>query len=97
MQDGFGWDCAPARRSPARRAKGAAALNAAPQECLRRGGNDAEAWAPASHDRNINSEFIAPGDEFPRTVEGVDQNEAIGNTLRQRAARSLLRHDAHAG
>ena len=76
---------------------GAAALNAAPQECLRGGGDDAEPRTPAGDDRNIDGEFIAPGDELPRAVEGVDQNEAVGDALRQRTARRLLRHDTYAG
>jgi len=73
-----------------------AAFAGAPGE-RRGGGDDAEPRTPAGDDRNIDGEFIAPGDELPRAVEGVDQNEAVGDALRQRTARRLLRHDTYAG
>src|SRR4029453_11728932 len=76
---------------------GAAALDPTPEDSLRRGGNDTETRTSTAHQRNIDRELIPPGDKLRGAVEGVDQDEAARDALRERASHRLLRHHAHPG
>src|SRR5262249_25985959 len=88
-----------ARRSSGRQTQplGAAPLDPTPEDSLRRGGNDTETRTSTAHQRNIDRELIPPGDKLAGAVEGVDQDEAAGDALRERASNRLLRHHAHPG
>src|SRR5262245_62040587 len=88
-----------ARRSSGRQTQplGAAALDPTPEDSPRRGANDTETRTSAAHQRNIDRELVPPGDELSGAVEGVDQDKAAGDALRERAPHRLLRHHAHAG
>src|SRR5258708_38760180 len=60
---------------------GPPAFDPAPQQSLRGGRDNAEAWTPAPHDRDIDGEFVPPGNELARAVERIDQNEAVGKAV----------------
>ena len=90
--------CAARRRSGRKtQPLGAAPHNPPPQDSPRRGGDNAKTRRSAAHERNIDRELIAPGEQLAGAVEGVDQDEAAGNAVGGRAPRRLLRHHAHAG
>ena len=55
---------------------GAAADDAAPDQPERRRADDAEQRRAVGHQREIDGEFVAAGDEFLGAVERVDQEEA---------------------
>ena len=75
---------------------GAAADDAAPQIAERRRADDAEERRPFGHQRDIDRVFVAPGDEFPRAVERVDQKVTAAHyRLRLFARGVLLRNDRH--
>src|SRR5262249_48410619 len=76
---------------------GAAALDPTPEDSPRRGGHDAETRTSAAHERNIDRELIAPGEQLAGAVEGVDQDEVAGDAVGERAPHRLFRHHAHAG
>ena len=77
---------------------GALAFDAAPNNSLRRSGDDTESRLAPAHDRNVDGEFITPGDQFTGPVEGVDQDEAVGDAGGKRAVgrRCFFRHHADA-
>ena len=63
-----------AKRQPFR----AAADDAAPDQPERRGADDAEQRYPVGYQREVDSEFVAAGDEFRGGVQSrVDQKEAV--------------------
>ena len=49
----------------------------APDHSQRRRANNAEQGIAMSDQRQIDGEFVAAGDKFPRAVEWVDQKEAV--------------------
>ena len=83
-----------AKRQPFR----AASDNAAPDQPERGRADDAEQRRPVGHQRQIDGEFVAAGDEFLGAVQRVDQEEAflvgqrgrLGALFRQR--RYVWRH-----
>src|SRR6476660_3907919 len=50
---------------------GAFALDPAPQHAPRRGSDDAETGTSTADDRNVDGEFVPPGQQFTGSVEGV--------------------------
>ena len=73
-----------AKRQPLR----AAADDAAPDQSERRRADDAEQRRAVGHQRQIDGEFVAAGDEFLGAVERVDQEEAVVDKAASPAGRA---------
>ena len=74
-----------------------AADDRAPQQSLRRRGDDAGDRNAVRHDGDVDGEFVAPGEEFLGAVERVDDDEARLQTRIFRAADAFLRDHRYAG
>ena len=72
-------------------------LDAAPEHALCRRSDNADLRTTAAEKREIDREFVAPGDELAGTIEGIDEYEFAGEVFRDRGARRLFRDDGNAG
>ena len=73
-----------ARRRSGRQAQALGRPASAPRQSMpqRRRRHDAEHRAPAAHDRDIDGELVAAGDEFAGAVERIDQDERVREVAR---------------
>ena len=61
-----------------RKPLGALADQAAPDQSERRRADDAEQRRSLDHQSEVDGEFVAAGDEFLGAVQGIDQEEGLG-------------------
>ena len=76
---------------------GAAADHAAPQQSLRRRGDNAGDRNAMRDDGDIDGEFVAPGEKFFGAVERIDEDEARLEVERAGVCDAFLGHDRDAG
>ena len=76
---------------------GLAADNAAPQQAVRRRGDDAGNRHAARHDADIDGEFIAASEKLPGAVERIDHDETWLQAGAGRTANAFFGNNRNAG